>query len=423
MIADLSALHRPFLQLIASTILPRPTGGGGGGGSHAAGASARGTSNGVHGASGNGIAAAAPLAAAGGGSGARKSHKKGGGGAGTGAASSGGGASKASRLVGAAKLSHERALARKAAAEAAVAAAATGVGGGLEDGGSGGAGGGGCEGTEVLEAIDLCASDSGGECCSQKLWVGAWMWGGVLQLCVYVCVDGVRELPCCVLQRPTHSRIPSCCRCLIPCATHPSMLSSEHRRIDDDSDRGRAGGRQRRAHGRRQWGCAAHRRRCTGGGLPSGRNAVKVLSCCHIIRPRSICCRCTSPAAGHAVVAPCAAAAPGRRPAPAPGAEPCRLRGDGQRGRHVGPPAAAPAPASAAAAAAGTGAAAVAWGGGAERCQPGAAALAAKGRDRAAAGTAGGQPTQLNGSDSRRGQARSACGGQGKAAAAGGGGA
>ena len=90
------------MQLIAPTILPRPTGGGGSQATAAAAALAAGPT-------------AAALAAKAASAPAPRSHKKG---------ASGSKADGKTKLVGAAKASHERALARKAAEAAAAAAAA-----------------------------------------------------------------------------------------------------------------------------------------------------------------------------------------------------------------------------------------------------------------------------------------------------------
>jgi hypothetical protein len=179
----------PPQQLIAPTILPRPTGGHGGGGG--------GGSSQPHAAA---AAQAAPAAAGGGGHGSQaggaikaKSHKKGASSSGRAATNQSGGASKGSRLVGAAKLSHERALARKAAETAAAAAAAAMEAAAAPVAGSGGSDSpvelfntqhsnvqqwqsqgqqqlGGLEGPQPLgqggdsssevEIIDMCASDS-----------------------------------------------------------------------------------------------------------------------------------------------------------------------------------------------------------------------------------------------------------------------
>lgn len=144
----------PPQQLIAPTILPRPTGGA------AAGSQA----------TVPGSAAASPSkAGAGGGPIARPSHKSHKKGASKGGAANHSGGSKASRLVGAAKVSHERALARKAAADQAAAAAA----------GAGEApaatvqqqlqqqlGPGGLDTSSEIDFMDLCASDS-------SEWLGA----------------------------------------------------------------------------------------------------------------------------------------------------------------------------------------------------------------------------------------------------------
>ncbi|KAI3432768.1 hypothetical protein D9Q98_004308 [Chlorella vulgaris] len=121
----------PPQQLIAPTILPRPGGGGGGAAaaSQAAAAAAAGKGKGGGKSNGNGGKTSGGGSKASGGGGGKRSGgggqapRNGGGGAGTGAAKasgstakSGSGTAKGSKLVGAARLAHERALARKAAA-------------------------------------------------------------------------------------------------------------------------------------------------------------------------------------------------------------------------------------------------------------------------------------------------------------------
>lgn len=160
-------LNPPHAQLIAPTILPRPTGGGGSQATAAAAAAAAAAP----------AAAAAAAAAKAASAPAPRSHKKG---------ASGSKADGKTKLVGAAKAAHERALARKAAEAAAAAgaagqAAASDMQSMLEAGGSQpmpglvarpqGApppalqqraqqNGGGADNSSEGDAADLCASDS-----------------------------------------------------------------------------------------------------------------------------------------------------------------------------------------------------------------------------------------------------------------------